>query len=356
MDFLVPDHVAPAVPRIFSPQGRPLDYKPDPTAKPIYDQYVLLLSQHDSTEKFNFSVELLVEDDDPDDSIDFDLIPLVPRAFYKKHARAVWPLDAGCMNDKVRYVNNPTFVLMNNSEQSDGLTDMMFVLISSSNSLNIRFWEETPQTAQLFQELCQDQSKSQGENGDGGESGSGSVCQAAAEAEEAELLEAQSRLKRRRQERVDEWKQRVGCLRSGFGIERSTNNKHSDKNPNSDKAPSCEYLLPPTEGSAPTLVNSSSLALADSRKSQSRGARALSPTSLDALSEFCSGNSGPYRHNCCTYTLKNMKPNVRYLCIVSTFHGLDSKSQLEYDLEFLSTKSPHISISQLTSSGSWGLN
>ncbi len=166
------------------------------------------------------------------------------------------------MNDKIKYVNNPSFLLMNHAEpeaHSDGFTDMMFVLISNNNSLNIRFWEENAETALMFSELC-------------------------------------------------EYAQQTGRTRSS-----------------------------------------------STRKSSSGNNRALSGPSLDSLSEYCSGNSGPYRHNCCTYTLKNMKPNTRYLCIVSTFHALDNKGQLEYDLEFLSTKSPAISIQQLAPSGAWGL-
>ena len=49
-----------------------------------YDQYVLLLSQHDSTERIKFSVEIFTEDEDlaaADGGIQFELIPDVPKAF-----------------------------------------------------------------------------------------------------------------------------------------------------------------------------------------------------------------------------------------------------------------------------------
>ncbi|CAD7956904.1 unnamed protein product [Amoebophrya sp. A25] len=229
-----------------------------------YDQYVLLLSQHDSNEKIKFSVEIFVEDEDPSDAVNFDIIPDVPRAFSQTLKRELWPLDCGCMNDKQRYLGNPSFLFQAEGDQS---TDMMFVLLSLGNSLNIRIWEETPQTAYFFRELFEYHSR-------GGASGS----------------------------------QR----NSGIG-----------------------------SGNSPAGSGYSASRQSGSSKTK------LSPQFFDILAESCVGNSGPYRHSCCTYGLKNMKPGVKYLCIVSTFKALQANEQLEYDLEICSTTNPHVSIRQL---------
>lgn len=210
-----------------------------------YDQYILLLSQHDSSEKFHFSVELFVEDDDDNDDVDFDMIPYVPRAHYQRLNKQLWPLDCGCMNDKGRYVNNPCFLI-----EAETKSDMMIVLCSLTNSLNIRIWEENQNTEFLFREL------------------------------------------------VDFHAARSKAIMQG--------------------------------------------------KCQLRNVKPMSGASLDILSETCIGNSGPYRHNCCTHVMRSMKPGVRYLVIVSTFHCLQSDSQCEYDLEFIVTKSKSVSIKQLS--------
>jgi len=231
-------------------EGRPLEYTPDPN-NPIYDQYILLLSQHDSNETFRFSAELYVESDDPTDEADFEMIPLVPRAFYHKLSNIKWPLDGGCMNDKSKYINNPMF-LLENLDPAGRKTEMMFILLSNGNSLNIRFWEETPQTASIFQELV-----------------------------DLPLASKSSKIK------------------------------------------------------ASNLTNNM----------------------LESLTGYCSGNSGPYRHNCCTYTLPNMRANTRYLCIASTFHALGDQAtsgrdcNYEYDFELLSTVSSHMRVTAIGPKG-----
>ena len=71
--------------------------KVDPNANPVlddddeYDDYVLLLSQHDSNVKFNFSVELFMDSDDPDchKPVDFQIVPDVPKAFQQKMVQQV---------------------------------------------------------------------------------------------------------------------------------------------------------------------------------------------------------------------------------------------------------------------------
>ncbi|CAD7940849.1 unnamed protein product [Amoebophrya sp. A120] len=204
-----------------------------------WEQYVLLLSQHDSAERVKFSVEIFVEDDEDGGDVDFEMIPDIPRAWYQHFAKEQWPLDCGCMNDKVRYLSNPSFLLMADGETP---TDLMMVLLSLQNSLNIRFWEETSQTSFFFRELI-------------------------------------------------------------------------------------DY---------------------HSREARRKERKKLSPNFLEALSEQCVGNSGPYRHNCCTHLIKNMKPGTRYLCIVSTFKPLQSGDQLDYDLEITSTANANISMKQLS--------
>mmetsp|Transcript_22533 Transcript_22533/g.56965 ORF Transcript_22533/g.56965 Transcript_22533/m.56965 type:complete len:1315 (+) Transcript_22533:590-4534(+) len=256
----------------------------DPTQRPDdYDQYVLMLSQHDSCEKIKFSVEIFVEEEDgaptehqhasasAPSPVEFEIIPEVPKAWRSELRKEVWPVDCGCMNDKLRYLSNPSFLLevgtstgqssgtggASSSSSVGGLsggelhTDLMMVLLSMGNSLNIRFWEETPQTAFFFREMLDFHSRE----------ASGS---------------------------------------SRRGAERENKRKK------------------------------------------------LSPQFLEALADACVGNSGPYRHNCCTYCLKQMKPGVRYLCIVSTFKPLQPGEQLEYDLEITSTQNPNVNMRQLS--------
>lgn len=164
------------------------------------------------------------------------------------------------MNDRLKYLGNPTFLI-----HTEAPTDLLFVLLSQQNSLNVRVWAETPENALLFQEVIEFNRKR-------------SIVQQ----EDAK----------------------------GKGGRRSA------------RSSSTRWREEPTVSSA----------------------------CLELLTETCLGNSGPYRHNCCTLTLKDAQP-LRYLVIVSTFHALGRESATYYNLELMSTREAEINLQQLSGGG-----
>jgi len=62
-----------------------------------------------------------------------------------------WPLDAGCMNEKIKYLHNPVYVVTANDYTEWG--DLMVILTSDRNSLNIRCWKRDDRTEGFFRDL-----------------------------------------------------------------------------------------------------------------------------------------------------------------------------------------------------------
>ena len=125
------------------------------------------------------------------------------------------------MNDRLKYLGNPTYLVHTNTE-----TDLLFVLLSQQNSLNIRVWAETPENALLFSEVIE--------------------------------------FNRRRQ---------ILAAEEAKGKGRRSGRRDSGGRTREDPG--------------------------------------VSNNALELLTETCLGNSGPYRHNCCTLTLKDAQP-LRY--------------------------------------------